>query len=51
MKTYIITINTESAHIVHEAKARNIVAATIKAVLKFRHLGAKLNNVESAKQA
>lgn len=51
MKTYIITINTEFAHIVHEAKARNIVAATIKTVLKFHHLGTKLSNVESAKQA
>lgn len=45
MKTYIVTINTESAHIVHEAKARNIVTAIIKAVLKFHHLGAKLNNI------
>ena len=47
MKTYIITINTESAHIVHEAKARNVVSGILKTICKFYHLGAKLNNIES----
>lgn len=45
MKTYIITINTESAHIGHKVEARNIVSAAIKTVLKFHHLGAKLSNI------
>ena len=45
MKTYIVTIDTKSAHIVHEAKARNIVIATIKVVLELHHLGAKLSNI------
>jgi hypothetical protein len=49
MKNYIITINTKSNHhIVHEVKARNVVFAALKSVCDFYHLGARLNNIESA---